>query len=310
MKVMTVSKRAFILAMTAALALVVSSPRPSAQTAPRTSPTRTIYATVLGKDDAPVPGLGISDFAVKEDGKPREVLSVKPGGAPAHIALLVDNSQALATANAVQDIRAGLTTFIKDTLAASPSTQITIVTFGDRPTQAIDYTSSAEALQKVVDHIFGQPNAGAYMLTAIADACKTLKKKGFANSAIVAFTLESGPEFGNESHQTIEAGLKDAGASLWTLVMQGRAPQTPDNQLEQQEREIVLGDVAEASGGMRDMLLTRIGIEPHLKTLAATLAARYAITYGRPEALVPPQRLEVTVTRPGAHILAPHWSGQ
>jgi hypothetical protein len=310
MKAMTVSRSALFVAAFAVLALAAAAVRPSAQTAPRSAPTRTVYASVVGKDDVPVAGLTAADFTVREDGTPREVLSVKPGGAPAHIALLIDDSQALTDESAVQDYRAALTTFVKDTLAASPTTDIALVSFANRPTQLIDYTSSAVALQKVIDRIFGQQNAGAYMLTAIADTCKGLKKKSYTGAAIVAFTMESGPEFGPESHQAIEDALKGTGSSLWTIVLPGRQRQRADNESEERERAIVLGDTAEKSGGMRDMVMSRIGLEPRFKALAARLAARYAITYGRPEALIPPERLEITVARKDARVLISRWAGQ
>lgn len=306
---MTMTRRAFVPAL-AVLALAGTAIRPLAQTASRSAPTRTVYAAVVGKDDAPVAGLTAADVTVREDGMAREVLSVKPGGAPAHIALLIDNSQSLNSENAVQDYRTALSSFVKDTLAASPTTDIALITFADRPTPLVDYTSSAPALQKAIDRIFGQPNAGATMLTAIAESCKGLKKKGLSGAAIVAFTFESGPEFGSESHQAIEEALKGTDSSLWPIVMQGHPPATPGNEQEERERQIVLGDVAQHSGGMRDMVLTRVSLESHFKALAARLASRYAITYGRPEALIPPKNLDVTVTRPGTKVLVPRWAAQ
>jgi hypothetical protein len=222
--------------------------------------------------------------------------------------MLIDNSEMLTTENAVQDYRTALSSFVKDTLAASPTTEIALISFGDRPTQLIDYTSSAPALQKIIDRIFSQPGAGATMLTAISETSKGFKKKGFTGSAIVAFTIESGPEYGTESHQGIEDGLKSTGSSLWTIVLKGKA--TPENTSEERERQIVLGDVAASSGGMRDMLLSKAGLESRFKALAARLAGRYAITYGRPEALIPPKKLEVAVTRPGVKVLVSQWASQ
>ena len=111
-------------------------------------------------------------------------------------------------------------------------------------------------------------------------------------------------------HANRRNALKSTGSSLWTIVLQGRAQQRSDNELEERERQIVLGDSAEKSGGMRGLVLSKIGIEPHFKALAARLADRYAITYGRPEALVPPEKLEVSVTRPGTRVLVSRWAGQ
>ena len=53
---------------------------------------RSIYASVLDKEGAPVLNLGPADFVVREDNRTREILSVEPATAPMQVALLVDNS--------------------------------------------------------------------------------------------------------------------------------------------------------------------------------------------------------------------------
>jgi VWFA-related protein len=304
-RIRVITRRALVVPFLAAVMAAPASP--SAQT-PRASRDRTIYATVLGRDDAPVTGLGVADFTVREDNVPREVLRVKPAGAPMHIALLVDDSQALEDEAAVADVRASLTAFVKQTLTASPDTQLALITFGGRPTQQLDYTSSASALVNNINRIFGQQTTGAYLLDAIADACKGLTKKGFTDSAIVAFSVERGQEFSNLTHQGVADDLKRAGAALWAVELQG-TPARP-NASETRERASVLGDVSPESGGMREVAISRIALEGRFALVATRMASRYAITYGRPESLVPPERLDVAVTRRDARILASHWAGQ
>ena len=64
------------------------------------------------------------------------------------------------------------------------------------------------------------------------------------------------------------------------------------------------------SGGTRDTVLDRMSIESGFSKLADRLALQYAVTYSRPDSLVPPSKLEITSTRPGLRVLAPKWSGQ
>src|SRR5262245_25640136 len=55
---------------------------------------RSIYASAVDQNGAPVPNLGPADFVVREDKVAREILAVAPATDPMQIALLVDNSQA------------------------------------------------------------------------------------------------------------------------------------------------------------------------------------------------------------------------
>ena len=42
-----------------------------------------------------------------------------------------------------------------------------------------------------------------------------------------------------------------------------------------------------------------------LKQLGNELLHQYVVTYSRPETLIPPEKVEVTVKRPGAEVRAP-----
>src|SRR5436190_14545484 len=55
---------------------------------------RSIYASALDQNGAPVANLGATDFVVREDKVAREILAVAPATEPMQIALLIDNSQA------------------------------------------------------------------------------------------------------------------------------------------------------------------------------------------------------------------------
>ena len=55
---------------------------------------RSMYVSALDEAGAPVADLGPSDFLVREDKAPREVLRVAAADEPMQMAVLVDNSQA------------------------------------------------------------------------------------------------------------------------------------------------------------------------------------------------------------------------
>ena len=73
---------------------------------------RVLYVSAWdAKTRAPITGLGVDAFAVREDGARREVLRVTPATSPMPVAILVDNSQA--ARDHIADIRKALTAFVK-----------------------------------------------------------------------------------------------------------------------------------------------------------------------------------------------------
>jgi hypothetical protein len=53
------------------------------------------------------------------------------------------------------------------------------------------------------------------------------------------------------------------------------------------------------TGGRREQLLSELAIPDALGKLADELLNQYVVTYGRPDALVPPEKVDVTVNKPG-----------
>ena len=49
------------------------------------------------------------------------------------------------------------------------------------------------------------------------------------------------------------------------------------------------------------------GRSPQSFARAAILTSRYDVVYGRPEALIPPTKMEIDVKRPDVRVMAPRW---
>lgn len=262
-----------------------------------------ILVTVTGKDDAPVKDITAAEFKVREDGLAREVLRVAPAADPMSVVLLVDDSEI--SDRAINEIRQGVSTFIKQILGANPQNEITLMTIGDRPTVAVPASSSAASLNRAVERIFARKGAGAYLLQGITDATKILAKKDSARRLIVAFDIEDGTEFSNDSHESVTTALKNGKSTLWTVVLQEThaVPATP----EARERAMVLTDVAMASGGGSKAVLTRMAIPQGLAWAATLLTSQFDLTYSHPESLIPATKLEVDVTRKDVRLFAPRW---
>lgn len=62
---------------------------------------------------------------------------------------------------------------------------------------------------------------------------------------------------------------------------------------------MVLDEGTRVTGGVHEQLLTSMALEPKLGQLAKQLTHQYKITYGRPESLIPPEKITVASVKPG-----------
>ncbi|MBI2833729.1 MAG: VWA domain-containing protein [Acidobacteria bacterium] len=252
---------------------------------------RDLYVSVLDAAGAPVKGLTASDFIVREDGVQREVLRARPATQPMTIALILDNTQAATTT--INDLRNALKTFVNRMAAAH---DIALIAFGDRPTVITEYTRDAALLQKGIGRIFAQPGSGSYLLEALIDTARGLRKREAERPVIVLVTTE-GPEFSNQHYDMVLEPLRDSGAALHALVLTLTA--TPPMTDEARNRNVVLDRGTSLTGGRRDNLLSSLALRTKLEELARELSNQYVVTYGRPQALIPPEKIEVRATQPG-----------
>lgn len=251
--------------------------------------TISVTASVVDSKGNPVTGLTEKDFRVREDNVEREVLKVGPATEPMQIALLVDDSQV--TSTAIPQIREGLTAFID---AMQGKGEIALITVGERPTSVVPYTPSAELLEKGVNRIFARPGSGAYLLEAISEASRGLERRKATRPVMVALTFE-GVEFGSGHYNQILEELYDSKATLHVIAVGTPAPMNTE---EMRNRNMVIAEGTDRTGGRRDQLLSVQAIPERMKQLAAELANQYVVTYSRPDTLIPPERVRVSVRNP------------
>lgn len=254
---------------------------------------RNMYVSVTDRQGKPVTGLPARDFVVREDGVAREVLVAEPADDPITIALLVDNSAA--SAPVIADVRRALTAFVKK--IGGGDNPISVMTFGDRPTVQQDYTLVAQQALDGVQRLFPQPGSGAVLLQALVEASKGLATRDFDRAVIVAITTE-GPEFSELNEDQVLPVLRDSGATLDAFVFSEQVSPDPRSDGVRQ-RMVVLDKGPRSTGGRRQDLITSMALDDALAKLADQLTHEYKITYSRPESLIPPEKIEVSVTRPG-----------
>jgi VWFA-related protein len=257
---------------------------------------QTVFVSVVGRDGQPVTGLGLDAFTVREDARAREVLRASRAVQPIDLVLLIDNSQS-ATRH-INDLRRALTAFVQRMAGAQH--QVALVSIADRPTVLQDYTTSVPALVRTVERIFAQPGSGTTLLDAIRDVSRGLQKRGGARRVILAITTE-GTDFSNPNHQRALEDIEASGAAFSALVITapGGGDITSD---EARSRGIVLDEGPRTSGGRLERLLSSMSLQTNLDAVATELEQQYQVVYGRPGALVPPEKIEVSVTAPGATV--------
>ena len=292
-----------VLAMAGVLLAATAAPRVQAQAKGRT---RDVYVTITDKSGAPAKDVAITDFTIREDNQAREVLAVGPAKAPMRIALLVDNSQA--TQPMTNEVRVAVSGFINAIFKASPDSTMSLATFGDRPTPVQDFTNAAPVLVRAAQKMFPMSGSGAYLIDAVLDAATALRKDPGPRQIIVAFVNESGQEFSNSGRQQVLDAVRFANASLWVVALQDTMTNV-DSQ-EARDRSALIGEGTAQSGGTTISLLNRLSLPAKMAELAGILTSQLQVTYGRPEQIIPPRKIDIQLNRKDLKLTAPRWAGQ
>jgi VWFA-related protein len=275
----------------AAACLLATGPAPAVQ-----SKTMDVYVSVVDGKGEPAKGLADTDFRVREDGVIREVKKAGVATDPLTIALLVDDSQALTPA--LQMVREALDGFIA---ALDGKAEIALITFGERPTIAADYTTDRKKLTDAAHHIFPRPGGGAYLLDAIVDASKGLQKRNAKRPVLAVLAIDDEIEFSNRQYSQVLDELDKSGAAFHVVTL-GTPSSSQVDEMRNRNQVIAIG--TERTGGRRDNVLALTGAAPRMKQLANELIYQYDVTYIRPETLIPPKTIEVTVSKPGLNARA------
>ena len=257
----------------------------------------TVYAGVVDRAGAPIKGLSNPDFVVRENGVAREILRVSPATDSLRIAVLIDNSQEIR--NDLIDLRQGLRGFVNE---IDRRHEVSLTGFGGPPTVLVDYTRDLSRLETGITRLLARPGTGSYLLSAIIDTSRTMRKRRELRRVMVIITTQ-GPEFSQISYQTVLQYVRESGAPMHSYVLRREGMSPTDAAA--QEVELTLAVGTQMTGGRREELLSAMAMTPRLQSLATELNHQYQIVYARPKTLLPPKTIEVGVRRPDVVVRAP-----
>ena len=269
----------------------------AASTAAGTAQTRTqgrerlLFVTALDSAGKPVASLDPKDVIVREDGVAREVLKVEKATQPMQIALVVDNTQN--ATDSIRDIRDAIAKFIG---LIGQQHEIAIISVAERPTILTDYTTNRELLKQGVGKLFARSDSGSTLLETLMETARGIRRRETIRPVIIAL-MTDGVEFSTDHYDAVLKSLHEAGTALHVLVLD--RPGVEPNTQEVRYRAVVYDRGTRETGGRHETLLTSMAFGDELAKLAAELSNQFAVTYGAPQTLIPPKRIEVRSAKDG-----------
>jgi VWFA-related protein len=265
--------------------------------------TRTVYVTVIDKNNIPVTDLGSGDFVIKEGGKTRDVVEAGMANVPLKIALIVDD-------NGTGVFRYGVAKFIERLQGRA---EFALSTVTGQHQKIVDYTTNVNELTTAINQLVARPstNDGGQLLEGIFETAKDFQKRQTRRPVIVVLTV------GGEEHSTVPAHhvleeLQKSGAALHVIAMNSSALRgtvavsRPGALLEENlNLSEVLGDGPKQSGGKREEIVASAGIVVGLQQLAEALRSQYSVSFSRADPPKSGDKLSVSVKRSGLTVRAP-----
>jgi hypothetical protein len=187
-----------------------------------------------------------------------------------------------------------------------PRHNIAIVGIASRPTVIVDYTADRAALTRGVGRLFPESSSGMTLLDGLVEVSRGLGRREAARAVLVP-VITDGVEFSNRYYEDVVEAMTAAGVGLHAITV-GTFELTNDQAI--RNRSLTLEHGVQATGGQRITLLTPSAVTGALERLARELSSQYKVVYSRPESLIPPEKLEVTSSRPGVTVHATPARGQ
>src|SRR5262245_18451800 len=230
--------------------------------------------TVLAESGTPIRDLTAGDFVVKEAGKKLAVIDAKLSTDPLSAALLLDTAQPPPGMPPTGELRGAAMSFVRTILGANPDAQIGVWQVANAAIAIVPFTGKQDDLQAAIERLIFGKAAGAVLLEALQSAARQLADKPGSRRAIVVVDFDSPEATAMGIVQPAADSVTNSGSTLWAVSIRGGSAAN-------NTREDVLAKMTRASGGKHYSTLAASGLEPRLKSIAASLTSQYLVTFER-----------------------------
>jgi hypothetical protein len=150
-------------------------------------------------------------------------------------------------------------------------------------------------LQDGIGLLWPRSQSGTTLLDAIFEVALGLEKRETPRAVIIPVITDGG-DYANRQYKQVADEVKQAGAAIHAITIGTFAPSDDDDM---RNRARVLSETTRVSGGQRVTLLAPTAVQQALERLGRELSSQYKVVYGRPDSLIPPEKIEVSARRPG-----------
>jgi hypothetical protein len=242
-------------------ALLVVAAAPTQKRGPRVGHARQVFVCVTDLAGAPILDLNSADFEVNEGGRLRTVLNSGFANAPMRIAIFVDTSDG--TANAINQIRSGLTAFLS---ALPADAEVMFVSTGRQVRVRLQPTTDRKKALDFANSLFSEGGA-----TPLRDAILEVDSRYFRKleNRWPVFLIVTGDsaESSAPANETLFnkwlTELPARGIAAHGFALKYRGGGFPD---------LVAQHVVQTAGGRFDFMNTANGLPDKLKTLGEQVA--------------------------------------
>jgi hypothetical protein len=265
--------------------------------------TRRVYVAALDRIGVPVADLTAAEIEIKEGGKTREVVALRPATRPLQIAVLVDD-------NGTGLFRVAIARFIESLLGRA---EFSIITVAGQPRKLTEFTQNSDVLREAIAQLNARPGTpdGGQLLSGIHEAALDFERRKVERPVILALTVGGEEHTPLPPHHVLEQ-LRKSGAALHVVsvigsTLRSTTPIGRSGELLNENMSLnqVLGDGPRRSGGRREEVPAVAGAVTGLNQLADSLKQQYVIEYKLPDGVKPSDRFSASVKRKGVTLRAP-----
>ena len=248
---------------------------------------RTALVTVVDARGRPIVDLGPDDFVVRENGQPREVLSLRIADYP--IVVVLDNS-----AGARRDfeaLRGAAGRFI-----GRVGQRAVAMALADPPAMVTTFDDDRKTVMERLDTLAVGPSARGQLFQGVVGAARTIRESGARFSAIVI--LSTGPADSNVPAELLTPIL-ESGAIVH--VVSNRDPSDDRNGLAARSVE-TLRALSDETHGQFTTIYSAASYQAALDRLADRLATELMLEYVVPVGSSSGNDVKLGVRIPGARV--------